>query len=121
MSFIPRIPLGTNTASFRIRRRRSAASAVLVVALTAATVSLGPLGAAAQPPAESVSMLSAAAVATVTGPSGADYATDTFGDPWDFSNTDDMILNFSGTVKTSGLGMANGQVHARLTANSAYL
>jgi hypothetical protein len=63
----------------------------------------------------------AAAVANVTGPAGADYATDVFHDPWDYSNQYDMELNFSGTVRTSGLVMANGQVQTHLTANSAYL
>ena len=76
---------------------------------------------ASTPKAATPQAAAAAAVVPVTGPAGQDYATNTFADPWDYSNADDMILNFSGTQRTTALSMSNGGIRAHLTGNSAYL
>ena len=98
---------------------RPAAQAAAVPAAVPAQAAAVP---AAVPAQAAAPVRTAAAVAApVIGPAGQDYATNTFADPWDYSNTDDLILNFSGTQKTSALTMAAGFVSTQLTGNSAYL
>ena len=72
----------------------------------------------AAPAAESST--SVAAAARITGPAGADYAGDVFNDPWDYSNIDDLALNFSGTPRLSNLRYDSGSFKGHVDATSGY-
>jgi len=72
-------------------------------------------------PAASPARTRAAAAPDVVGPAGRDYATDVFNDPWDYDNVDDLILNFSGTVKFDNLRFGDGSVKGRVAGSDAYL
>ena len=118
--------ISTAVRPSRSRRPRGALRLLLPV-LTCVALAVGlaepaVYGATPAPAPSQVPVQAAAAIAApVTGPAGQDYATNTFADPWDYSNADDMILNFSGTQRMTDLTMAGGMVNAHLTGNSAYL
>ncbi|GGL84695.1 hypothetical protein [Nakamurella endophytica] len=63
----------------------------------------------------------AAAVPSIAGPAGRDYATEVFNDPWEYSNSDDMLINFSGTRRLSNQRYGGNMLSAHLDGNSAYL
>src|SRR4051812_45593519 len=92
----------------------------LVLAVVAGTVLAAPWTSAAGLPATqfpgtqfsgtqfSATPSSAGAIAadSVTGAAGHDYATDVFGDPWDYSNSEDMLLDAgpTGTAVNASIG-----------------
>src|SRR5471030_3143755 len=65
--------------------------------------------------------LSVAAAATppVTVPAGRDYATSTFADPWDYSDSADLVLDAGPALGVAGLAMSGGTVH--FSAHSGYV
>ena len=65
--------------------------------------------------------LSVAAAATqpVTVLAGRDYASTTFGDPWDYSNPSDLVLDAGPTLGLAGPAMSGGTVH--FTTHSGYV
>ncbi len=60
-----------------------------------------------------VSAQSASAVAPAAGAAGRDYATDTFGDPWDYSNADDLLLDGgpAGSATNASIGAGIATMH----------
>ncbi len=70
-------------------------------------------GAAGMPSAESA----AGAVAAASGAAGHDYATDVFGDPWDYSNTDDLLMDNGPTGSVSNFINGTGTALVHLTNN----
>lgn len=60
-----------------------------------------------------------AATQPVTVPAGSDYARATFGDPWDYGNAADLVLDKGPTLGVASLGMSGGTVH--FTTHSGYV
>jgi hypothetical protein len=63
--------------------------------------------------------VAAAATQPVTVLAGSDYATTTFGDPWDYNNSADLVLDGGPALGMSGLVMSGGTV--RFNAHSGYV
>ena len=67
--------------------------------------------------------LSAAVASTAAQPAmvlaGSDYATTTFGDPWDYSNGADLVLDAGPTMGLTSPSISDGMVS--FTTHSAYL
>lgn len=61
----------------------------------------------------------AAAAQTATVQAGRDYATATFADPWDYSNSSDLVLDAGPQLGLAGLAMSGGTVH--FSAHSGYV
>ncbi|GAA1998527.1 hypothetical protein JL107_11585 [Nakamurella flavida] len=80
----------------------------LLVALTVLASTATPVS-ATPPPAATV-----AAVAAAPGSAGHDYATDVLGDPMDYSNSDDMLLDPGPAGSMSNLRMQDGVVRGRV-------
>ena len=79
-----------------------------VVVLAALVLSIG-----SAPPALATETGTApqAAVGTLavgSGPAGRDYATDVFGDPWDYSNGADLVLDAGPTMGLTAPSMSGG-------------
>lgn len=80
----------------------------LLVTPTAASAGVGVAGAAAT-------------VAVAPGAAGRDYATDHFADPWDYSNSEDLLLDDTGpALKVSNPHFENGMVATRFTDNGYF-
>jgi hypothetical protein len=63
--------------------------------------------------------VAAAATQPVTVLAGRDYATATFADPWDYSNSSDLVLDTGPTLGLAGLAMSGGTVH--FTTHGGYV
>ena len=89
-------------------KRRSLSAAIAVGLLSAVVIADG----ASAHPTQSTSALSAPPSAAFS--SSGDYATDVLGDPWDFSNDEDvppiMTVGTEGSVRYFGGG---GSAHRR--------
>jgi hypothetical protein len=87
-------------------RSRIALAVVVLLLLGSAPTAMAASG--SESAASVVGRLAAAAAAP--GAAGRDYATDTFADPWDYSNTDDLLLDggpaMNVTNTQNGVGMA---------------
>jgi hypothetical protein len=98
--------------SFTTRYRALTVLLAVTAALSLSSATLG--SAVASTPAQPVTSLATATVPTV--PAGHDYASTTFGDPWDYGNSSDLVLDTGpawGLTKTaiSG-GMAYFTMHS---------
>src|SRR6185436_11057504 len=54
-------------------------------------------------------------------PSGPDYATDVLGDPWDFSNPEDIGLDPQETIGWADFRVANGLAGGTTSTNDSQL
>ncbi|MDQ2757728.1 MAG: hypothetical protein M3Y71_14400 [Actinomycetota bacterium] len=54
---------------------------------------------------------------SVGGPAGHDYATDHFGDPWDYSNSSDLLTDAGPALGVSSIGMSGGSLAAHFSGN----
>jgi hypothetical protein len=94
-----------------LHTNRYRTTALMLVSTFALTLSAATGG-----PALSVA---AAATPPVTVPAGRDYATTTFADPWDYSNSADLVLDAGPALGVAGLAMSGGTVH--FNAHSGYV
>jgi hypothetical protein len=65
----------------------------------------------AAPPSQGLDSAVASLVQPVTVLAGRDYARTTFGDPWDYSNSSDLVLDKGPTLKLTQLSMSGGMVN----------
>jgi hypothetical protein len=94
-------------------KRRSWSIASIIGVVAAAVVVTG---SASAHPTESAGPASAPPAAAST---GGDYATDVLGDPWDFSNPEDVPpIPLVGTENSFGISVANGVLTVDAQANS---
>ena len=74
---------------------------------------------AALPGQELSNAMAATVSQPVTVPAGHDYANTTFGDPWDYSNSSDLVLDNGPTLKLTRLSMSGGMVN--FTTHQGYV
>ena len=100
-----------------LSRTRIGLAVVLMV-----LVSADPISAAASSSLPSAAPPTAAALA-VPGPAAAghDYATDLFADPWDYSNSDDLLLDNSGPAMSLSSARIEGGTAIMHFASDGYL
>ena len=72
---------------------------------------------AAGPTQNARSATALSTLAGAPGTAGDDYATDTFADPWDYSNTDDLLLDSGPAMKASNPQSGNGIARMHFTDN----
>jgi hypothetical protein len=87
--------------------------AISVLLAAAATITLSMTA-----PAQGLSS-AAAAVRPTSVPAGRDYATTTFGDPWDYSNPSDLVLDDGPTKGLTGANINNGMLN--FTTSNGYI
>ena len=89
-----------------------AAAMTLVLGLAPATATAAPARSSASVPA-----VTAATLAATPGAAGHDYATDTFADPWDYSNSEDLLLDSGPAMNASNPQAGNGWARMWFTDN----
>lgn len=99
--------------------RSCIALATVLLLVIASSVALGSTASAGSPAQSSATGIARAAGAPATpGAAGRDYATDTFADPWDYSNGDDLLLDDGGpAMKVSGASISAGAARMRFVDN----
>ena len=94
--------------------RARTALAIALALLASSLVTAPAFGASAAPAAGPLSDQAVALAADTAGAAGHDYATDVFGDPWDYSNGEDMLLDPGGpTGGTANPSIGNGMATMR--------
>jgi hypothetical protein len=92
--------------------RRSIVAALAAV-LVVSTASAGSAAIRSGSPAAGLP----AAVVAGSNAAGHDYATDVFGDPWDYSNLSDLLVDTGPAMKASGLRFGSGRVTTHFTGS----
>ena len=105
---------------FHITRYRTTTllfAAIAALVLSAAVPAHGLRSAVASTPAQAVTVLAPPTVRTVQ--SGRDYASATFGDPWDYNNAADAVLDRGPALGLTSPSMSGGAM--TFTTHSGYI
>jgi hypothetical protein len=94
---------------------RARSALAIVIALLGSSLLAG--GAPAV--AGELTSASAVAIADSAGAAGRDYATDVFGDPWDYSNTEDLLLDGGPAGGMAVAGISGGLMTARFSGDGS--